>query len=521
MIEKLSKYKIEIFGLIAILLLASFFYFYHIAQKGIFTYDEGNNFLMANTYASAAKTVMNYILHGGNLQDLALQYLPGAIFFTTTAKPLFIILGALGIITFGYHDFSIFIINGIIGLGAIIALYYLARLITKNSFQALMAAFFLAISGYQVFYARAAFSSVVTGLLLVLGSFFYVKTLSQDNNFSVQIERRNLLLAGGFWGLMFLSHYNAILILFFVLFFEIVFTLFFNKQRHCVLIRRLAYILIPFVGILLGAQILFIARNYLLAKTNYPRQIPSYFEEISEQYKIVLPTQISGKWWQGTKPDSFFYLKLLNDLNGSPYIFLFLISPLVFFYKKWYRNPPLIFIFFITAGIFLSSSLFVAKVTRQLIALNGFISLVAALSFWEILQLVKKRGYKILGYLLLLLLLIFQFQKDWQIINLRSTYHEAADFLNSLNVTTENIYSQAWPILSFYLNKKVQIITQNPKTIYFVSDWQAADCPYRRGKLIASFDNPIGIFPAVLGEAGFDIQEPEPGKINIYKFQQY
>ncbi len=521
--DQLRKRKIEILVLGAIMLLASFFYFYHITQKGFFDHDEAWFSLTGSTYAAIPKILISHILHPEiNIEDLTLKYLPGHILFGTSVRPFFIFISALGISVFGYHDYSIFILNSIIGLLTLLILYYLAKSITKSNIQALLAAFLFAISGYQIFFARSGLAQVLVGLLLILGAIFYIKTLNVPAD-SGQENRKNLLWAGFFWGLMSISHYTIIAILLLILIFEVAFNIFYLKQKISFILKRLLYLFLPIVLILLSAQVIFLLRNYALAKIGYPGRPFLYFEEFFYYFN-----QVGGAGYNFKIADLVFYIKLLRDLNGWPYALLFLASPIVFFYKKWYKNPSLFFVFFIAWGFFSGFSVVAFKGTRNLAIINALISLITALVLYELFKLFQSRYYKFLIAGLFIGLLTVQLQIDWQIINLKSAYKEVAQYIEGNNIPTEDVYGQNWPILAFYLNKKVQILDRNSRVVYYAFDWlvksEKEEAFYydlqRRGKVIASFDNPPANTSAVLGENVIFPKE-DFNKIKIYKVIQW
>ncbi|MDP2638664.1 MAG: glycosyltransferase family 39 protein [Candidatus Azambacteria bacterium] len=524
MIEKFSKRKIEIFGLAIILLSAGFFYFYNITQKGFFTHDEAWFSLTGNTYAAIPKILVSHILNPQiSIEDLTLKYLPGHILFGTSVRPLFIFINALGILIFGYHDYSIFILNSVIGLFTLLVLYYLAKSITKNKIQAFLVAFLFAISGYQIFFVRSGLAQVLTGLLLILGAMFYVKTLKIPADFS-QENRKNLLWAGFFWGLMSISHYSIIAILILIFIFEIAFDIFYLKQKIAFIAKRLLYLFSPIIIFLLSAQAIYFLRNFALAKAGYPGRPMLYFEEFFYHFDSVGGTGYSFKI-----ADLSFYLKLLRDLNGWPYLLLFLASPLVFFYKKWYQNPSLTFIFFIAWGFFSGFSIIAFKGTRNLAIIAALIGFIAALILYELFKLSRNRYYRVLIIGFFIGLLTIQLPIDWRIINLKSGYKEVARYIAENNIPTEDVYGENWPILAFYLNKKVQILDRNPRVAYYAFDWLVKSEEkkkfyydlQRRGKIIASFDNPPAKTSAVLGENEFIVPENDFDKIIIYKVEQY
>lgn len=524
MIETIKKHKIEILGLTVILLLASFFYFYHITQRGFFEYDEAFLLLTGNSFAQVPKIGIDYLLGKGTIQDLTAKYLPGTVLFQTSNRPIFVFLETIGILVFGYHDYSAFIMNGIISLGSIIVLYFVAKRVTGDYHRALFITFLFGISGYQIYAARGAFSVLLAGFFALCGSLFYIRNLDNRIYEKSLDTKRNLILAGFFWGLMFLSHYSTLFFLASVGIFEILMFWLPVKKSWPIFFKRLAFLVIPFFSVIFFIQIILLVRSYFLIKAGYPHLVHAYFYEIWQFFK----GDMIGDMYNIKPQDFFFYGRMVNALNGLLYLILFLIGPIIFFWKKWWQNLPLSFVFLIAIGVFLFASINGFAVPRAMTQLNGFISLIVALVFLEIFYFLKVNNRNF-AYLLLLTLLIFQIQINWGIINLKSGYKEAAEFLSDKNVPSKDIYTESWPIFSFYLNKKVQIFGDNPQTIYYVAeyhedgsfnsfDFDIAD----QGELMATFDNPMAKSLVTKEEIGFPEIPPkwpavEQDKIKIYK----
>ena len=513
--DYIKNNKLKIIGLTAILLLASFFYFYHITQKGFFNTDEALFVLMADSYSRIPCIAFDYIFNAkGHLQNIVEKYLPGLIFFSTSERPLHIFLNTLGIWLFGRNDFSAFIINGLVSLGAVLILYLIVKAITQDFKKALLASFLFAISGYQIYFVRGGFSQVLAGFFMLFGSLFYLKTLSETNDFYNVKIRKNLIRAGFLWGLMLMSHYNTVPILFLIFIFEMLFCWFFYNHSITLLFKRLVCLMVPFFGILFAVQIFTVLRNYFLIKAGYPHRVDTYFDDIKSVYKKLVEYQQMGVG------NYRFFIEMLKNLNGWPYLILFLVSPLVFLYKKWHQNAALSFVFFVTFLNFILISLCWVTVTRTAVPIGGLISLIAALVFYEII--IYFRSHKIVVAMIFLALLIPQFKIDWQIVNLKSGYKEAAQFLKTINFPKEDVYSGSWPILAFYLNEKVQILNRQSAYIYYVADWHTdqfyLDLIKNGGQLIATFENPAYDFIPVQGDATPIYSFTDvPEKIKIYK----
>lgn len=509
----LENHKIKILLISVVLLIASFFYFYHITQRGFFNDDEALFMLTAHTYSQIPHIALDHFFNAkDNFKNTIKKYLPGIISFSTSERPLYIFFDTFGIWLFGSNDFSAFIVNGLISLGAIIILYLIARIITGDFKKALLAAFLFAISGYQIYFARSGFSQILSGFFMLFGSLFYLKTLVETNFYNIKIHK-NLIIAGFLWGLMLMSHYNTITILFLIFIFEILLCYFFYNHSINILLKRLVCLIIPLLGALFVVQIFTVLRNYFLVKASYTNQINTYFDDIKDVYIMLNEYQKRGIG------NYHFFAEMLKNLNGWPYLVLFLVSPVIFIYRKWYLKPAFLFVFFITILNFILISLVSVTVTRTAIPIGGFISLIAALVFYEII--IYFQSYKIITVIIFLLLIIPQFQIDWQIVNLKSGYKEASEFLKTTDFPKEDIYSGSWPILAFYLNEKVQILDRKPSYVYYVADFHT-DQFYldleKKGQLVATFANSAYDFIPTQGDATYLYSfTNESEKINIYK----
>ncbi len=518
MIEKLKNHKIEILCLGAILLTAGFFYFYHITQKGLLEWDEGYHLMVSESYVSALKTGLSYVFNPiADLNKFIKDKSSEPVYFSVNSRPILIFLDAAAFLFFGKNDYVAFAANGIASLIAIVILYFLAKFATGDKYKALLSAFLFAISGHQVFFARTAVAQISAGCLILIMALFYIKTLASSGKLSDKSDKKNLILFGVFAALAFLAHPSVLVILFLTFIFEIFFIVFWGGKLLILFLKRFFYYSFSFAAILLSVEILFRIRNFFLIKFNYPTRLLGFFSDLLAYFKVNTTT--------GLQRQPMFYIEAVKNFNGWPFLVLFLIALGLFFYKKWYRNPALSFLFIIPPAAFLAFGLNDEVVARIFAVFGGFTAFVAAMAVYEILIIPKY--YRFIGWGLIFFFLFVQLQKDWQIINLKTGYKEAADFIYKFNIPTEDIYSESWPVFSFYLNKKVQI-ADNPKIIYYISDWHPDSefefntIPKKYWELLASFDNPIVRFPGTAYELGAhfdDKSKPDSDKIKIYKIK--
>ena len=491
-------------GLAVILAFAGFFYFYRISEQGIFTQDEARYLIVSNTYATLiGAAVNNYFFNSGqSFSDVITSH--ASVGFSTLGKPLYIFLTSFIFFIFGRHDYIAFITNGIIGLFSIVVLYFLTISATKNVKLALLASLIFGISGYQIFFARSGNPHVLAGLFLLLGSLAYSKTLA--GNGADSQTRRNLIAAGFFWGFLFTAHYITGLVLLLIFVFECIRALS-GRRIAADCIRRLVYLFIPAAAVVAGAAaFIFFFRSYFLpASFPFNAYALSYFMELYRLFNAgVAYTRLITH-------DPLFFFRMLNILNGMPFMALFLAAPAVFFAKKWHRDPQRAFIFFVTFLTFAVVSTIPIAGTRSIVLLNGFISFVVALILYETFTF-EKRSYRIAAAALAVILIGIQLQKNFEIINIRSGYKQAADFIVSSNLRHENIYSSLWPISDFYLDKVTRTMDERwsePSKMLYRPDPAAtpgvvvaividrvrrlsyAKDELEKVELLAAFDNPV------------------------------
>lgn len=110
--------------------------------------------------------------------------------FTDFKSPLYIYFSVIPIKIFGLGVFSTRFVSALSGSIAIIVVYFLLKLITKNNrFLSFLSALILAVSPWHVFYSRAAWETNLSFLLLLLATLFCV--------YGYKINKRILFFFGG------------------------------------------------------------------------------------------------------------------------------------------------------------------------------------------------------------------------------------------------------------------------------------------------------------------------------------
>lgn len=116
-------------------------------------------------------------------------------------KPgLYTYLTVPSIAIFGLNEFAVRLPMAVVGVLAVITIYFLAQQLFKNFAISALAALVLALSPWHIHFSRTAFEGGLTTLLFPAGLLFYLKSLKNS---------RFLPLAVVFWGLNLFSYLPA------------------------------------------------------------------------------------------------------------------------------------------------------------------------------------------------------------------------------------------------------------------------------------------------------------------------
>lgn len=142
--------------LFPILGLGAFLRLWRLPDRGLLYWDEGKFALEGLRVLSGIQGLL------GSSAGLAAGKAVG------TAKPTHALLIALSFAVLGVHDYSPLILDALCSIATIAVVYVLARRMF-DEVSALLAALLLAVSGYDVIYARSALSESDANLLFLVG----------------------------------------------------------------------------------------------------------------------------------------------------------------------------------------------------------------------------------------------------------------------------------------------------------------------------------------------------------------
>lgn len=183
-------------GLAAIVAVAFSLRFYALTQRGLIFWDEAK-FALEGIRARAALDLLLGL--GSGTAGKAIG----------SAKPTHALLIALSYAVFGVHDYAPLLMNAAASVGAVILVFLIARRLFDAP-TGLIAALFLAVSEYDVMYARSALSESDSTFLLLLGVWVWVTARRREVTNRAARVWSSLWLAGVLLGLAFTANYRLI-----------------------------------------------------------------------------------------------------------------------------------------------------------------------------------------------------------------------------------------------------------------------------------------------------------------------
>lgn len=185
--------------LVPIVVLAAALRFVNLSARGLIYWDEGKFALEGVRLLSIMQTLP--AVHAGSLAGKAIG----------TAKPTHALLIALSYAVFGVHDYAPLYLDAAASVGAVVIVVVWGRRLF-GAWTGLIAGAFLAVSGYDLVYARSALSESDANLLFLLGGMLWwrARTGEHDPDPRAGGGQFELLAAGLLLGLAFTTNYRVI-----------------------------------------------------------------------------------------------------------------------------------------------------------------------------------------------------------------------------------------------------------------------------------------------------------------------
>lgn len=94
--------------------------------------------------------------------------------------PLYIYLDALSVALFGLNEFAVRLPAAVFGVLGVLATFFLAKVITKNNYIALVSSLLLSISPWHLQFSRGAFEAILMTVFYSLGIILFLKGIKKD-----------------------------------------------------------------------------------------------------------------------------------------------------------------------------------------------------------------------------------------------------------------------------------------------------------------------------------------------------
>lgn len=428
--------------LVLIVVYASVGRFWGLTQKGFFFYDEA--YLALETryildtleaVASGQENIKAFLEKSSGMQ---LHY----------GRPGFNLASVLATLVLGYHDYTNFYLSAVLGVACVVAVFIMGTRFYGLS-GGLLAAAFLSVFSYHLYYSRLGFAEAGGGFFLLLAGFFYLNFLKSHKALSLVLSGlflgvtvtfgyRNI-----FWGLVFLGD-------------QFLGDIFSAKKRRGLLffIRNVSALLVPMAAVMLavegGFRVIHVLFNASSSET--------YFAQLAGRFTAAGYFSFKD-WWAYFyylfKSESLAFFLIFasafvfwtvaawkNRLFAARFIFLVAFTPIVFFSLYSTTSGAA------QGGVFVRFCRSIA-VSLPLVALamGVFVAIFA--------KKLPVRGVMILA----VLILVFQWPKNREIVVLQSGYRQAAQYLIKYG-QGQVISFLNMPIGRFYLGQNVY----SPKT---------------------------------------------------------
>ena len=391
--------------LVLILLLASFFRLYGLAQQGPILFDEASFQIRA--------------LEIHKIISSKASYSPSYLY--VDSKILWLSFLLLAQTVFGQSFIVAQLVSFVFALATILLTYALAKKMYQSHDIGLLSAFFLSVSSYHVFYSRLAVSESATIFFSLLSVYVYL----------IATSKKRLVLAGvaGFaTGCGFLlDRFRVGLVPCFVMIIELYENRLKKSGYIASLKRFFVYSVCLLLTISLGAFLLYYVLNALGVAT------PNYGEGLNRHLAL--------HQWHGVDWSAFLsYPYFIVLMEGGSY-YILLICSLAFI---THQRSTLLPILFCVLQIIVAS-LMDERGARSIVAILPFLAIICAITSFNLFETSKIKKYKrVVCVLLIVIAVMPSLINTRKLITFKSGMKKAADFILNEDATAGVISSSMY-----------------------------------------------------------------------------
>lgn len=441
-----NKLKISVL-LAAIIALGFSLRVYKIADKGFFYYDEAYFLLETKTFTEGIKELREGLKTGFDLYAIKDRLVEkGCIFPPGTARPSYNLILIIPALLLGLKDYCVFLPSVFFSTLTI----YLCFLLGKKLWDtrtALTAAFLVAVSAFNIMYARTGYGQITAGAFLLLGLYLYLNTLKEGTG------PREAIIAGLTLGFAVTCHYGVLFSVAVLLGVE---TLLLLLKSHRRTLKTGLLLLLSFSAPILLYEFLYRAVKLALGASISGMNFMTYFE----QFVYVGANAPRGLSLTALLANDYlFYPRVLLGCDGYLATALLFATGLYFLARLAKKRAPAELVLFAQSYALLAFWILnpgQVKGARILMLFHPLLLLLAAKMLTDGFSLItaSEKNRNIFLSAFLVLLFAVNAGMTVSIITTRSLYRDTAVMLKEKGVTDVAAFT-LWPIWQFYLGHKI------------------------------------------------------------------
>lgn len=191
-----TKARAHLLAIFCIMLIAAFMRLYLLPSRGLIFWDEAKFGLEGIRVQAGLESLLG--IHTSSNLGKAIG----------SAKPTHALLIGLAYLIVGTHDYAPLFLNALASIGEVLLVYAIARRLFSPG-VGLIAALFLAVSEYDILYARSALSESDSAFFLLAGFYLWLPTAAHEGRWRKRLGRR-LFFAALLMGVAFTTNYRMI-----------------------------------------------------------------------------------------------------------------------------------------------------------------------------------------------------------------------------------------------------------------------------------------------------------------------
>ena len=530
------------YKLLIILIIAAVLRFYNLQDKGFILWDEAQ-YAKYTQFGYSVLHNIDFVIESVNNNNISEEVfksrLKGSLPFGTP-KPGHMVNTTIFSYFFGNYPYSDFFCSAFFGLATVIAIFLLVRNLLNTNY-ALLAAFFLAISPFNIYYSRLGMAETDASFFLLLSMLFFSNYIYLNKHKSLFI-----ILSGLSCGWFFVCNYRWVyLIPFFLL--AILIEGIFQKKT----IKYFLFFIISFLSFLVFFQIVYTIGGKLF-NVGYSG---GYFGMMIDWYSHQM-----GKS-KGIYPHTL-YLDILSFLNSYSFMFLLLIGLAVIFKSIKFNSHQsyiyiLLFCFVIIPLAIFSfkirgDKLVAVSVIAPFTIIHSIFGIKYLLSYFKTLTYTKSKIANIFLAIVLVYSILYQMNINKKIISYKSGYSNVNQWLKDENVT--KYFATEYAVFNYYSGREANVLKltnnrQKTKNLveggyhYLIMDihkwYHGPGTPFQFYKeienelepVIIFENNAFNFFPYIIDDFHYRhkdekfmsdlFSDPDNNKIKIYDLRQF